>query len=801
MKFCKTLRTNQKQIMSVDEVLEFKKGNGVTLFEWLDGNQVYKPYVDMDEEIADDSYTQENIDTKTHETMQLGCDKLCLLFDEPNLKFAVESSSGFENKKKGGITYNVKISVHIVVLGLKIQGQYLKDMIIENKYDNIFDTAVYNPDNQKFRVASFKKEGSTRESFIHCGEISDFLISNITDEEHIEGVGGNLKPLIESITPIIENPQTESPHVIYDDYDEVKIKTLLDMITPNDYTEWVKVTKILKSINPKLKDVWTAWCMTHPNYDETANNKIWDGIKSNGYKIASLHYVANKNNKIKYDKMKLEPFINSVMKSPTHGQVADLFIETIKGRLIITDPKHGDAYVFNEDTGLWDEIRLSSFYNYISKKITPHFQNIINDNYEKLKTNDDDDDKNQVIRAETKKCMAIIKDLQTATFLSGCIKFIISHNGIYRPDFRDMLIKNRHLLGVKNGVVNLKTGEVRKRIPEDYLVSALDVNYNPTADSTTWEEFLFDIMEHPNIKDTQSVVDYMKKLFGYCITRETKEQIMVLINGCGGNGKSLLLNIIKDIFKPVYASVDESLFDGNIKKQSANNASPAIADLFNKAMGLVSEIDENTSFDKVFKQIVDGSTLSGRQLHSSIITFENTIKIMAVTNHIPKFTCDAAILRRIVCLTFHNRYTSKEKMKEGDKLRDNDLEYKLLENKEGILKWFIEGSIIYYKDRLDNVPEDLIVAKQAVVEMNDWTATIKLTNNKTDKMTISEIKEHINIACGDIRVSPKIVKKLIEELGGIQYRTSTERGYRNIKSTLISDIEEIDETEEHNWND
>jgi len=793
MYFCKTLRTKEKQIMSLAEILEFKKGGGKTLFEWLDGTQVYKPYVDMDEEICDQSYTLKDIETKTNETIELGCYKLRCLFDEPNLKFAIESSSGFEDKIKKGITYNIKISVHIVVLGLKIQGQYFKDLIIENKYDDIFDLSVYNPDNQKFRVASFKKKGSPRESVIHSGELSDFLISNITDEEHIEGVGSNMKPIITTIDPVIENPQVESPTIIYSDYDEVKVKTLLDMITPSNYEEWIQTTKILKSINPKLKDIWTEWSIKQDGYNEDENNKIWDNIKSTGYKIASLHFMARKNKKA-YQQMKLKSFIDDVLFSPTQSSIADLFVEIISGRVIITDTKHGDAYVFNEDNCLWEERRLSLFYNYISKKITPIFYDVMKDNNDTIKVSKDEEAIDK-LKATNKKCMAIIKDLQNASFLGGCIKFIVSHNGIYRPDFRDILIKNRHLLGVKNGVVNLKTGELRNREPEDYLVSALDVDYNTNASSQVWEDFLYDIMEHPNIKDTPAVVAYIKKLFGYCITRETKEQIMVLMNGCGGNGKSLLLNTITNIFKPVCASVDESLFDGNIKKQSANAASPATADLFNKAMGLVTEIDENTSFDKVFKQIVDGGTLSGRQLHSAIITFENTIKIMAVTNHIPKFTCDAAILRRINCLTFHNTYVPQEKLKKGLKLRDNDLEDKLLENKEGILKWFIEGSVIYYNERLDNVPEDLIVAKQMVVEMNDWTASIQLTTDKNDKMTINDIKEHINIACGNTQVSPKLVKKLLEEMGAIQYRTSMERGYRYIKSKLLVDIEK------HNYDD
>ena len=59
----------------------------------------------------------------------------------------------------------------------------------------------------------------------------------------------------------------------------------------NDYSDWMVITTIMKSIHKKI--IWQMWSQESENYNELKNNSIWRGIKKYCFDVNYLVYIVN----------------------------------------------------------------------------------------------------------------------------------------------------------------------------------------------------------------------------------------------------------------------------------------------------------------------------------------------------------------------------------------------------------------------------------------------------------------------------------------------------------------------------
>jgi putative DNA primase/helicase len=96
------------------------------------------------------------------------------------------------------------------------------------------------------------------------------------------------------------------------------------------------------------------------------------------------------------------------------------------------------------------------------------------------------------------------------------------------------------LLGVPNGVVDLRTGQLRTGRRDDRITMQAGVAFDPQASCTRWIQFL-----HEVFGGDQKLMEFVRCAIGYSITGDVSEQILFLLYGDGANGKSTLLNAIR----------------------------------------------------------------------------------------------------------------------------------------------------------------------------------------------------------------------------------------------------------------
>jgi hypothetical protein len=98
------------------------------------------------------------------------------------------------------------------------------------------------------------------------------------------------------------------------------------------------------------------------------------------------------------------------------------------------------------------------------------------------------------------------------------------------------------LLGTPAGTVDLRTGNLGPAVQSDYITKMTAVAPAGTADCPQWLEFLNAATSH----DT-GLIRFLHQWSGYSLTGDTREQGLLAIFGPGGNGKSVLLNVLSGI--------------------------------------------------------------------------------------------------------------------------------------------------------------------------------------------------------------------------------------------------------------
>ncbi|HEU5313192.1 MAG TPA: phage/plasmid primase, P4 family [Candidatus Udaeobacter sp.] len=235
------------------------------------------------------------------------------------------------------------------------------------------------------------------------------------------------------------------------------------------------------------------------------------------------------------------------------------------------------------------------------------------------------------------------------------------------------------LLGVLNGVVDLRTGECRPARREDFMIKCINADYDCSATCNTWEQFLHRVFDG----DTE-LISFVQRAIGYSLTGLTSEQCLFFLFGTGQNGKSTFTKLLEALLGTYALKSVSSLYT-----LAANGRQPLdeIARLVGKRFVTGSETEEGDDLaESRVKDITGGDTQTGRELYCQAFNFEASHKLWIYGNHPPNVRGnDHGIWRRIKLIPFRVQIPDAEK--------DPDLPNKLWAERSGILNWAIKGCL------------------------------------------------------------------------------------------------------------
>jgi putative DNA primase/helicase len=243
---------------------------------------------------------------------------------------------------------------------------------------------------------------------------------------------------------------------------------------------------------------------------------------------------------------------------------------------------------------------------------------------------------------------------------------------------------NLFLLGVPNGVVDLKSGTLRPGTPGDRITFNTGVEYDPNATAPNWEKFLLS-----TFGGNEELLGYVHRAFGYSLTGSTDEQVIFIPFGSGANGKSTLIDAIKSVVGDYGFNLPFTSFD--VKNRSSIPSD--IAALPGRRFVTAVEAPEGISLDEAkIKSLTGGDLTTARDLYGKWEQFRPVAKIWLVVNHLPLVNDDSAgMRRRLVVIPFDQDFSQSGDPKLPEKLRDET---------KGILAWLVKGSVLWNLERL-----------------------------------------------------------------------------------------------------
>jgi P4 family phage/plasmid primase-like protien len=241
-----------------------------------------------------------------------------------------------------------------------------------------------------------------------------------------------------------------------------------------------------------------------------------------------------------------------------------------------------------------------------------------------------------------------------------------------------------NLLGVQNGVIDLKTGELLKGQPNLYITRRAPVAYNPGLRNPRWEQFI-DFATGGD-KELQN---WLQKAVGYTLTGNNNHDLMFLVYGPPGSGKNTFVEaIVKALGTKQYAwPLDSAVLAAN--DGSANRSDEYHwAQLRGRRMVWVDELPESERLkENAVKKLTGSSEISARSPGEQPFTFEAQAKLWVTTNHRPAIM-DDAMWRRLRPIPWSN---VPEKPDPDLKAYLFDVEGGL----PGVLAWAVEGAVKY----------------------------------------------------------------------------------------------------------
>jgi len=232
------------------------------------------------------------------------------------------------------------------------------------------------------------------------------------------------------------------------------------------------------------------------------------------------------------------------------------------------------------------------------------------------------------------------------------------------------------LLGAEDVTIDLKAGKTRQPQREDLITKAIGTIHDGAAKCPQWITFLNRIFS-----EDKDLIAYMKRAFGYCLTGSMVEQIFFFCYGTGSNGKSVLLDILRELLGEYARQADFGSFLVQRNEKVRND----LAALAGARVITAIEVEEGGRLSmQVIKAWTGGDPITARFLFGENFTFKPTGKIWLAANNKPTISeHNHAAWRRVRLIPFNVTISEGE--------RDNNLEAKLLQELPGILNWALEG--------------------------------------------------------------------------------------------------------------
>ena len=602
----------------------------------------------------------------------------------------------------------------------------MKDLIeirkLQGDDNGRFDTKVYTSNEQLINCVYACKGGppSKFDSRVllplnETATVSDYIIQHLKGNENLL----DLTKFIPENGQVVSYPDLDPPsnnsveqpsvvirlaptinhdNIVTNEAIDRSVISMLDMLKPDrwdDYQIWVNLAILLKNIGNEIYySVWLKLSKTSQKFvsDQEAR-RTWESAAKHKFtgkplSKATLRSWAKQDNPIGYHRLVATSDDRRWMNGDLglSRMAAELCKDTLR-----LDPGQKLWYSFDASIAKWRVVREATAKSVISDALRLCLYTTRADLASSvIEASSDDRARMENLMEKLNSTIKYVQDNRGVRNILSMGQDLFAEAG-----FSMKLDAQKNLLGVNNGVVDLRTGCLRKADPEDMVCREIDVNFDSDVDVSFISNMIGQIMA-----EDSEMISYLQKLLGYGLTGEVCEEIFVFFNAGGRNGKSVLLNAIEDLMRNSGFFIDGNM--GLLVDRRVANMDAERAKIFGSRFLIFNELkpDDIISLDN-FKALSGGDNLPAAAKYGapfSIIPYHLPI---CATNSMPILPIvDIATAQRVVVIEFPVTFVQLESGEEPSRFRrqrDNDLKRKLADHKQALLTWLVRGATDWYR--------------------------------------------------------------------------------------------------------
>ncbi len=455
-----------------------------------------------------------------------------------------------------------------------------------------------------------------------------------------------------------------SPSALESAENIVRVKSALDSIPAGcPYEQWRAIIWAVASTRWSCaEELARTWSATAPDkFTDEAFTKVWHSFnQAGGINLGTLYHHAKEAG---WADMAV-PVPLETIHGDTSGDIKNgkLFAAMFRDKLLSIHETN-DVLMFDENMG-W-LLAPPGESDRAGKEVVARMRAHAAEQWKAMP----DDPK-------TKRLMAHVERSSSEQKISAMFNMAKSESGMTVR--LNELDADTMMLGVANGVLNLRTGALLHPSPSLRITKRCPVPFDPGATAPILEAFITRITQ-----GDPPLAKFLQRLAGYTLTGEVNEQCFAFLYGLGRNGKTTYAELLFWLLGD-YAVVlpTATLMMG---KRDPGACSPDLMLLKGRRLALASELEESARFaEAAIKSMTGGDTMTARNPYGTFASWTPTHKLMIVGNHRPIISGgDHGIWRRVRLIPFSEIISDTE--------CDSRLQEKLRAEGAGVLNWALAG--------------------------------------------------------------------------------------------------------------
>jgi len=292
---------------------------------------------------------------------------------------------------------------------------------------------------------------------------------------------------------------------------------------------------------------------------------------------------------------------------------------------------------------------------------------------------------------------------ESSAGVKGALTLAGTENGIVvTPDDLDA---DPFLLNCRNGVLDLRSGELRPHDPADLLTKMTGAEYDPGAAGAQFTKFLERVQPDPGMRG------YLARVTGHALEGRVVTHILPIHFGAGANGKSTYIDAVLAALGDYADAADPEL----LTARTFGAHPTGIADLFGLRLAVLHESDHGRRLaEGTVKRLTGGDRLKARRMREDFWHFDPSHTFAMLTNHKPVISgTDEGVWRRIRLIPWEVVIPEDER----DELLGDRLKLEL----SAVLAYLVAGYRDWHERGLDD-PDKVVKATEAYRAESDALA-------------------------------------------------------------------------------